>query len=99
MAFDTVVKKIVLFLLLTNYTLAIDFLKTSGDTIVNESNEKIILQGFGLGGWLVLEGYMWNCYIEHASTSRMEDAIEYLVGKNKKREFFDLYRKNYKREF
>ena len=95
MAFDTVVKKIVLFLLLTNYTLAIDFLKTSGDTIVNESNEKIILQGFGLGGWLVLEGYMWNCYIEHASTSRMEDAIEYLVGENKKRQFFDLYRKNY----
>lgn len=95
MAFDTVVKKIVLFLLLTNYTLAIDFLKTSGDTIVNENNEKIILQGFGLGGWLVLEGYMWNCYIEHASTSRMEDAIEYLVGENKKREFFDLYRKNY----
>ena len=95
MAFDTVVKKIVLFLLLTNYTLAIDFLKTSGDTIVNESNEKIILQGFGLGGWLVLEGYMWNCYIEHASTSRIEDAIEYLVGENKKREFFDLYRKNY----
>tara|TARA_S200000501_G_scaffold64863_1_gene55841 strand:- start:1211 stop:3202 length:1992 start_codon:yes stop_codon:yes gene_type:complete len=95
MAFDTVVKKIVLFLLLTNYILAIDFLKTSGDTIVNESNEKIILQGFGLGGWLVLEGYMWNCYIEHASTSRMEDAIEYLVGEDKKREFFDLYRKNY----
>ena len=95
MAFDTVVKKIVLFLLLTNYTLAIDFLKTSGDTIVNESNEKIILQGFGLGGWLVLEGYMLNCYIEHASTSRIENAIEYLVGENKKREFFDLYRKNY----
>ena len=95
MAFDTVVKKIILFLLLTNYILAIDFLKTSGDTIVNENNEKIILQGFGLGGWLVLEGYMWNCYIEHASTSRMEDAIEYLVGEDKKREFFDLYRKNY----
>ena len=95
MAFDTVVKKIVLFLLLTNYILAIDFLKTSGDTIVNENNEKIMLQGFGLGGWLVLEGYMWNCYIEHASTSRMEAAIEYLVGEDKKREFFDLYRKNY----
>ena len=95
MAFDTVVKKIILFLLLTNYILAIDFLKTSGDTIVNENNEKIMLQGFGLGGWLVLEGYMWNCYIEHASTSRMEAAIEYLVGEDKKREFFDLYRKNY----
>ena len=55
-----------------------------------ENNEKIMLQGFGLGGWLVLEGYMWNCYIEHASTSRMEAAIEYLVGEDKKREFFDL---------
>jgi len=95
MVFNTVIKKIVLFLLLTNYILAIDFLKTSGDTIVNENNEKIMLQGFGLGGWLVLEGYMWNCYIEHASTSRMEAAIEYLVGEDKKREFFDLYRKNY----
>lgn len=95
MVFNTVIKKIILFLLLTNYILAIDFLKTSGDTIVNENNEKIMLQGFGLGGWLVLEGYMWNCYIEHASTSRMEDAIEYLVGEDKKREFFDLYRKNY----
>ncbi len=95
MVFNTVIKKIILFLLLTNYILAIDFLKTSGDTIVNENNEKIMLQGFGLGGWLVLEGYMWNCYIEHASTSRMEAAIEYLVGEDKKREFFDLYRKNY----
>ena len=64
-------KKILLFFLLNNYILAIDFLKTSGDIIVNESNEKVLLQGFGLGGWLVLEGYMWNCYIEHASISRM----------------------------
>ena len=75
--------------------MAIDFLKTSGDIIVNESNEKVLLQGFGLGGWLVLEGYMWNCYIEHASTSRMENAIEYLIGKEKKNEFFKTYRNNY----
>ena len=54
MILNTAIKKIVLFLLLTNYILAIDFLKTSGDTIINENNEKIILQGFGLGGWLVL---------------------------------------------
>ena len=88
-------KKILLFFLLNNYILAIDFLKTSGDIIVNESNEKVLLQGFGLGGWLVLEGYMWNCYIEHASTSRMENAIEYLIGKEKKNEFFKTYRNNY----
>tara|TARA_A100001011_G_C14280765_1_gene831500 strand:+ start:180 stop:2171 length:1992 start_codon:yes stop_codon:yes gene_type:complete len=95
MIFNTAIKKILLSILITNYISAIDFLKTSGDTIVNENNEKIILQGFGLGGWVVLEGYMWNCYIEHASTSRMENAIEYLVGQDKKKEFLDLYRKNY----
>ena len=87
MIFNTAIKKILLSILITNYISAIDFLKTSGDTIVNENNEKIILQGFGLGGWVVLEGYMWNCYIEHASTSRMENAIEYLVGQDKKKNF------------
>ena len=55
----------------------------------------MLLKGFGLGGWVVLEGYMWNCYIEHASTSRMENSINYLVGEEKKNQFFDLYRKNY----
>lgn len=81
--------------LIFNYALSVDFLKTSGDTIINQNNEKVLLKGFGLGGWVVLEGYMWNCYIEHASTTRMENAIEYLVGPDKKDEFFNLYRKNY----
>ena len=53
MIFNTAIKKILLSILITNYISAIDFLKTSGDTIVNENNEKIILQGFGLGGWVV----------------------------------------------
>tara|TARA_B100001989_G_scaffold118647_1_gene83634 strand:+ start:298 stop:2271 length:1974 start_codon:yes stop_codon:yes gene_type:complete len=88
-------KKLLLFLLIIHKLSAIDFLKTSGDTIVDENNKKILLKGFGLGGWVVLEGYMWNCYIEHASTSRMENSINYLVGEEKKNQFFNLYRKNY----
>ena len=72
-----------------------DFLKTQGRIIINEHSEKVLLKGFGLGGWLVLEGYMWNCNIEHASTTRMENSIIDLVGENKKNEFFNVYRKNY----
>ena len=70
------------------------FLKTEGRLIVNGNNEKVILKGFGLGGWLVLEGYMWN-YPGFGSTTVMENAIEDLIGKEKKNLFFDRYRNNY----
>ena len=90
----------VLFVLLAlSVASANSFLKTNGRIIVNEQNEKIILKGFGLGGWLVLEGYIWNCNIEHASTTNIESEIESLIGPEKKEQFFDLYRKNYINEF
>lgn len=38
---------------------------------------------------------MWNAFIEHASTTNLENAIEDLVGVEKKEQFFNLYRKNY----
>jgi len=73
---------------------SLDFLKTEGRLIVDENNKKVILKGFGLGGWLVLEGYMWN-YPGFGSTTTMENSVEFLVGKEKKEEFFRLYRQNY----
>ncbi|MCS5624126.1 MAG: cellulase family glycosylhydrolase, partial [Candidatus Marinimicrobia bacterium] len=70
------------------------FLKTQGRIIVDENDEKIIFKGFGLGGWVVLEGYMWN-YPGFGSTTTMENAVEDLIGQDKKDEFFSLYRANY----
>jgi len=70
-------------------------LKTQGRIITDANNKEILFKGFGLGGWLVLEGYMWNCNIEHASTTRMENSIVDLIGETKKEEFFNLYRNNY----
>ena len=69
-------------------------LRTDGRVILNDNNEKVILKGFGLGGWLVLEGYMWN-YPGFGSTTTMENAVEYLLGEQKKNEFFERYRSNY----
>ena len=84
-----------LFLIFLDFNYASGFLKTSNRIITDENNEKVILRGFGLGGWLVLEGYMWNAFIEHASTTNLENAVLDLVGEQKKDEFFNLYRENY----
>ena len=46
-----------------------------------------------------MEGYIWNCNIEHASTTNIENEIESLIGSEKKEQFFDLYRKNYITEY
>ncbi len=85
----------IIFTFISSSLLANGFLKTEGRIIVNENNEKVVLKGFGLGGWLVLEGYIWNCNINHASTRNIENEIEALIGSEKKGQFFDLYRKNY----
>ncbi len=36
------------------------FLKTSGQRIVDEYGKRIILKGVNLGGWLMMEGYMFG---------------------------------------
>ena len=35
------------------------FLDTDGRRIVNAAGEEILLMGWGLGNWLLCEGYMW----------------------------------------
>jgi hypothetical protein len=35
------------------------FLKASGRKIVNGAGEEVLLTGWGLGNWLLCEGYMW----------------------------------------
>ena len=35
------------------------FLNVAGTRIVNEDGKEVILTGWGLGNWLLCEGYMW----------------------------------------
>ena len=81
-------------ILFSSLLISSGILRTDGRVILNDNNEKVILKGFGLGGWLVLEGYMWN-YPGFGSTTTMENAVEYLLGEQKKNEFFERYRSNY----
>ncbi|HYE56202.1 MAG TPA: cellulase family glycosylhydrolase [Chitinophagaceae bacterium] len=61
------------------------FLRASGSKIIDASNNEVILRGMGLGGWLLMEGYMlqvdggfgqWQIkremYLQGASPSEIE---------------------------
>lgn len=47
-----------LLLSLLNTSYSQTFLRASGGKIVDASNNEVILRGMGLGGWLLMEGYM-----------------------------------------
>lgn len=68
---------------------------TRGDQIVDRATgEPVHLIGFGLGGWLLPEGYMWG--IRTLDRPRQfEAAIEDLIGPTDATEFWRRYHDNY----
>lgn len=70
------------------------FFKTFGFDIVDSDGNPFILKGYGLGGWLVPEGYMLHDP-GYGSPSSIRNQIIELIGEENTAEFFDLYRKNY----
>ena len=74
------------------------FLRTDGPEIVDGNGDPILLRGFGLGGWLVPEGYMLHnkAWIDgFESPTQIENHIVDLIGANKAAEFWEEYRQNY----
>ena len=72
------------------------FLHTKGKKIVNGRGEEILLTGWGLGNWLLQEGYMWKAYGERFDRpSRIEKAVEELTGRDFAEYFWKEYRENY----
>ena len=64
------------------------FLKTQGHIIVNEKNEKVILRGMGLGGWMLQEGYMFRVG-NIGQQYKIRAKIQELVGAEKTQAFYD----------
>ena len=74
------------------------FLHNVDGEIVDGSGEPILLRGFGLGGWLVPEGYMlhnqaWISGFE--SPTDIENHVTDLIGAEAAGDFWELYRANY----
>jgi endoglucanase len=58
-------------------------------------NEPIVLRGFGLGGWLLPEGYMWKLYTKCDRPRRMEKLIIELCGLKYAEDFWKTYYSTY----
>ena len=74
------------------------FLHNVDGEIVEGNGEPILLRGFGLGGWLVPEGYMlhnqaWISGFE--SPTEIENHVIDLIGFDAAEDFWNLYRENY----
>jgi endoglucanase len=69
-----------------------NWLKVSGDHIVNQKGETIILRGFGLGGMLHMENFI-NGYPFNEET--MKEGLLKVMGKKKYDLYFDNFLKNY----
>ena len=67
------------------------YLRTSGRVFVDDSGATVQLRGFGLGGWLVQEGYMWNTSGFYGSTSVIQREIIELVGDSAASQFYNDY--------
>lgn len=72
------------------------FLHTEGKKITDGSGKEILLTGWGLGNWLLQEGYMWKAYGERFDRhSRIEKCVEELTGREYAGYFWKKYRENY----
>lgn len=73
------------------------FLRADGRRIVNGAGEDILLTGWGLGNWLLCEGYMWlsgdSPRFDRPRT--IETVVEALAGKAFADRFWKKYRSQY----
>jgi endoglucanase len=72
------------------------FLRAENTAIVNEQGENIILTGWGLGNWLLCEGYMWLGGGKRFDRPRsIEAVIRELTGSKYSERFWKEFRENY----
>ncbi len=71
-----------------------EFLRAVGKEVY-EGEKSILLRGFGLGGWFLPEGYMWELYKKCDRPRRMEAMIEELCGQDFGQYFWKSYLDSY----
>lgn len=73
------------------------YLRAVDRAIVNGEGEEIILSGWGLGNWLLPEGYMWTTdgNSRFDRPQRIEAVIRELTGTKYSEQFWTAFRNNY----
>jgi len=63
--------------------------------MVDESGQKILLRGVGLGNWMLPEGYMWKFGNAGDRPRKIEKLVADLIGPEKAARFWSEFRKTY----
>lgn len=71
------------------------FLHADGQNMVDESGKKVLLQGVGLGNWMLPEGYMWKFGGNGDRPRKIEKIVSDYLGQEKAAKFWKTYRQNY----
>ena len=88
-------RKLVLLLLITSFSMSGQFLKTKGKMIVDEQGQEVILRGLGLGGWMLQEGYMMQSSDVADTQHEFRNRLVELMGEEKTQDFYDSWLANY----
>ncbi len=71
------------------------FLRAKGREIVNGKGEPLLLSGWGLGNWLLCEGYMWRAGPRGDRPRKLEQVVRELAGGRYAETFWPRFRENY----
>ncbi len=92
------IKKTILlctFALVVSSTFGQGFLNADGKKIVDPNGNEIILKGMGLGGWMLMEGYMMQSSDVAGTQHEFKNRLIDLMGETKTDEFFDAWLANH----
>jgi aryl-phospho-beta-D-glucosidase BglC (GH1 family) len=70
-------------------------LTSSGNKIVDESGNEVILRGIGLGGWMLMEGYMMQSSDVADTQHEFRNRLISLMGETNTNEFFNAWLENH----
>ncbi|THU36891.1 carbohydrate-binding protein [Niastella caeni] len=88
---------LLLIIIVPPQTEAQGFLKVSGQQIVNDQGQNVLLRGVGLGGWMLQEGYMLQLHGE-GMQHKIREKIADLIGEEKTNEFYNAWLSNHTRK-
>ncbi|MGI9531542.1 carbohydrate-binding protein [Lutimonas sp.] len=88
-------KLLLIILLLSSALLTAQGLKTEGKKIIDTNGNEVILKGAGLGGWMLMEGYMMQSSDVADTQHEFRERLEDLIGKPKTDEFFEAWLQNH----
>tara|TARA_B110000438_G_scaffold298035_1_gene345456 strand:- start:908 stop:4156 length:3249 start_codon:yes stop_codon:yes gene_type:complete len=86
-----------IFLLLLFYSINLSGqgLRSQGKNIVNQQGNEVILRGMGLGGWMLMEGYMMQSSDVADTQHEFRERLVDLFGVDKTNTFFDRWQENH----